>query len=154
MGDRIRQVSAPVFNVADGHWYNRERILEPDGQGSYFVRDETVCKSLDGDSSTGLPEPWQGHAENDLRSLIPAMIFNTPQGRIIAGARFAVAYSALARNENPLTGTVHDVPFNSWRATDRPWDYSRLHPFDIDPDPQVMPDRYSTSVRRRSTVAD
>jgi hypothetical protein len=60
----------------------------------------------------------------------------------------------MERNENPLSGTIYDVPYNKWRGTDEPWNYSRLHPFDLDYDPQIVPDGYSTGVRRGRTVAD
>ena len=107
MADRIRQVSAPRYNQADDRWYNRERILEPDGQGSYFVREETVYRSHDGDSSTGLPEPWQENVSRHLSSLIPPVLLSSSRrGKLVAAFPFVAALGAMERNENPLSGTI------------------------------------------------
>ena len=114
-----------------------------------------MYRSHGGDSSTGLPEPWQENVSSYLSSLIPPVLLSpSRRGRLVAAFPFVSALGAMERNENPLSGTIYDVPYNKWRGTDEPWNYSRLHPFDLDYDPQIVPDGYSTSVHRGRTVAD
>ena len=158
---KIKQVSPPVYNVDTGHWQNRVRVIEPNGAGGYrVVGNEEVYESKD---KKFLPTPWSENVNRYLFSKIPPIGFgalsarrgpNQPPGGLgekldrHRGTALGVKGFLDAWNEvneayrnggNPLSGTPFDVPYHSWPGTDKPWDWSTVHPYGRDPAPRPNP---------------
>jgi hypothetical protein len=158
---KIRQVSPPVYNVDTGHWQNRVRVIEPNGAGGYrVVGNEEVYESKD---KKFLPTPWSENINRYLFSKIPPIGFGAlsarrgpnqrpgglgekldrHRGTALGVKGFLDAWNevneAYRNGGNPLSGTPFDVPYHSWPGTEKPWDWSTVHPYGRDPAPRPNP---------------
>ena len=159
---QIKQVSRPWYNDQTGYWHNRVRTIEPDGADGYRVVNEEVHQSKDFKS---LPAPWHENVDAYLASKLDKIGFAILSMRRGGGARslgekldpfrgplLAIKEYLDARSEvdqayrkggNPLSGTLFDQPYHPWPGTDKPWDWSTVHPYGRDPSPRPNPDGFA-----------
>jgi hypothetical protein len=176
--ERIRQVSPPVYNAETGYWHNKVRIIEPSGSGGYRVAGEEVHQNKD---KKLLPVPWEQNVEAYLLSKLPPIGFGMLSGRRRPNQAPGALGEKLDRHrgtgvavkgfidtwheinegyrngDNPLSGTPFDVPYHSWPGTDKPWDWSTVHPYGRDPSPRPNPDGFAphySDPERGSEVGD
>src|ERR1043166_1529244 len=164
---KIRQVSRPFYNYDNGRWCNRVRTIEPDGAGGYrVVGNEEVYESED---QKFLPTPWSENVNKYLFSKVPPIGFSAlsarrgpnqrpgnlgekldrHRGTAVGVKGFLDAWNevneAYRNGGNPLSGTPFDAPYHSWPGTEKPWDWSTVHPYGRDPSPRPNPDGFAPS---------